>query len=107
MDNQQAELAQAQQNQSQLVSAGMAFESLVVQPGWALVMGLLESYERSQVDDLLNVRSSDPNVVQSKLMAAKAVSKVRSRLETDINSTIQQARDILLSLKTESEELEL
>ena len=103
-DSQQLALEQQRQR---LVSAGMTFESLVQHPGWGLVTELLKSYETSQIEDLLNVRSSDPNVVQSKLMAAKAISKLRLKLLGDINSTIQQAKDILLAYRTESEEEEL
>ena len=104
MDQDSQLQAQAQQRQQELVSAGMTFESLLQHPGWGLVTTLLESYEKSQLFDLIDVKSSDPHVIQSKLMAVKAVSKLKLKLLSDINSTIKQAKDILLAYKAESEE---
>lgn len=69
-------------------SVSMAVRRIMADEGWKVVKTLLDEYEQSAVDEVMNCLSADPDVIRSRQIAARVTRDVKRLLYADLQEIV-------------------
>lgn len=79
----------------QIVSNGQLLAALKDSAGWGLIQEFMQKYEEERTQALVNLDSSDLNLLRSMHMAARAIHVLRKNLDVFIEDSIRAAEEVI------------